>query len=60
MEKTVLTVKEAAAIMRISQSAMYQLVRTGRVPYIAVGKRRVIAAAKFLEWLDHATVGGGI
>ena len=55
MEKTVLTVKEAAAIMRISQS-----VRTGRVPYIAVGKRRVIPAAKFLEWLDHATVGGGI
>ena len=55
-----MSVKEDYDIMRIIQSAMYQLVRTGRVPYIAVGKRRVIPAAKFLEWLDHATVGGGI
>lgn len=58
MDKTVLTVKEAAAIMRISTSSMYQLVRDERVPYIAIGKRRVIPAARFFEWLNSATVGG--
>lgn len=58
MEKTVLTVKEAAAIMRISTSAMYQLIRDRRVPYIAVGKRRIIPAAQFYKWLDSATIGG--
>ena len=57
-DKKVLTVKEAAAIMRISSSAMYKLVREERVPYIAVGKRRVIPAASFLIWLVKATVGG--
>lgn len=58
MDKTVLTVKEAAAIMRISPSSMYQLIRDERVPYIAIGKRRVIPAARFLDWLNNATVGG--
>ena len=47
MDKTVLTVKEAAAIMRISASAMYQLVRDNKAPHITVGKRKVIPAARF-------------
>lgn len=32
MEQKILTVKEAAAIMRVSPSAMYQLVRENKAP----------------------------
>ena len=58
MDKTVLTVKEAAAIMRISASAMYQLVRDNKAPHITVGKRKVIPAARFYAWLEAIVEGG--
>lgn len=58
MEKTVLTVKEAAAIMRISASAMYQLIRQNKVPHISVGKRKVIPANRFYAWLEGSVMGG--
>ncbi|MBE6910381.1 MAG: helix-turn-helix domain-containing protein [Ruminococcaceae bacterium] len=58
MEQTVLTVKEAAAIMRISTSSMYQLIRENRAPHISIGKRRVIPAAPFYAWLNASVKGG--
>ena len=58
MEKTVLTVKEAAAIMRISASAMYQLVREKKAPHICIGKRKVIPAKQFYAWLETIVEGG--
>lgn len=58
MEKTVLTVKEAAAVMRISPSAMYQLVREKKAPHISIGKRKVIPASQFYAWLDTCVEGG--
>lgn len=58
MEKTVLTVKEAAAIMRISASAMYQLIRQNKMPHISVGKRKVIPANRFYAWLEGSVMGG--
>lgn len=58
MEKTVLTVKEAAAIMRVSSATMYSLVRAGKVPHISIGKRKVILAAPFYAWLENSVSGG--
>lgn len=58
MEHKILTVKEAAAIMRVSSSAMYQLVRENKAPHISIGKRKVIPAARFYEWLDKSVTGG--
>lgn len=58
MDKTILTAKEAAVIMRVSPSAMYQLVRENRVPHIKVGKRKVIPAARLYAWLDGCVEGG--
>lgn len=58
MERYVLTVKEAAAIMRISTSSMYQLLRENKAPHINVGKRKVIPTARFYEWLDTIVQGG--
>lgn len=58
MEKSILTVKEAAAIMRVSPSSLYQLVRENKAPHISIGKRKVIPAARFYEWLDKCVEGG--
>lgn len=58
MEQKILTVREAAAIMRVSPSAMYQLVRENRAPHISIGKRKVIPATRFYEWLDSCVTGG--
>ena len=58
MEKAVLTVKEAAAIMRISPSAMYKLIRENKAPHISIGKRRVIPAEPFYAWLNSIVTGG--
>lgn len=58
MENRILTVKEAAAIMRISTSSLYQLLRENKAPHITIGKRKVIPAAQFYAWLDSEVKGG--
>ncbi len=58
MNQSVLTAKEAAVILRISVSTMYQLLKEGRVPCIQIGQRRVIPRERFMEWIQAATVGG--
>lgn len=58
MENRILTVKEAAAIMRISTSSLYQLLRENKAPHITIGKRKVIPAARFYAWLDNEVKGG--
>lgn len=58
MEQTILTVKEAAAIVRVSPSKMYQLVRENSVPHIALGHRCVIPKMQLMAWLDSSVKGG--
>ena len=58
MEKIVYTVKEAAAVMRISPSSLYALVRANKVPQISVGKRQIIPVAQFHAWLNTIVEGG--
>lgn len=58
MDKKNLTVKEAAAFMRISTSSLYKLLRENKVPHITFGTRKVIPAARLYEWLDSEVKGG--
>lgn len=58
MNERILTVKEAAAILRISPSKLYQLIRENSVPYIPLGGRIVIPEKRLLQWLDCAVCGG--
>lgn len=39
MNERILTVKEAAAILRISPSKLYQLIREKSVPHVLLGGR---------------------
>ncbi|MDF3005514.1 MAG: helix-turn-helix domain-containing protein [Candidatus Fimivivens sp.] len=58
MDKITFTVKEAAEIIGISPSKMYQLVRENQVPHISLGKRTVIPKQGFFTWVNQAATGG--
>ena len=55
---SVLTVKEAAAILRISPSKTYQLIRSNQIPHISMGKRYIIPREPLLKWLASSVKGG--
>ena len=48
------TVEEAARMMKVPTSHVYDLVRTGQLPHIRVGKKYIrIPIAAFHDWLAH-------
>lgn len=60
MSDCILTVKEAAGILRISPSKLYQLVRNNVVPHVALGGRIVIPERQLLEWVNCSVSGGRV
>lgn len=43
---------EAAEVLRISKSKVYELARTESFPAIRIGKRVVIPRDKLIEWMN--------
>ena len=52
MEKLVYSIQEVAEALGISQSYAYQLVRSGVIPSLELGKKRVIPKNKFEQWIN--------
>jgi excisionase family DNA binding protein len=51
------TVDEAAEALRLSRSAIYELIRSGRLRSVKAGRRRlvpVVALAEYVEALSRA------
>lgn len=57
-ERLTLSVPEAAALIGVSTSKMYELVRSEGFPAIRVGKRVLVNAKKLEAWLDEMTEKG--
>ena len=57
-EKLVISVPEAAQLLGISASKMYEIVRIQGFPAIRVGKRVLVNAKKLEAWLDEMTEKG--
>lgn len=57
-EKLVISVPEAAQLLGISASKMYEIVRIQGFPAIRVGKRVLVNAKKLESWLDEMTEKG--
>lgn len=56
--KTTYTVSEAAEVLGISTSKMYQVIRMKGFPVIVLGKRRIIPIKSLEKWIeDMAAVG---
>lgn len=52
---TVLTVDEAAAMLRISRGLAFAAVRAGTIPYIRIGRRILVPRALLSEMLRGKT-----
>lgn len=53
MEKLVYSMQEAAEVLGISKSYMYELARRGEVPALKLGKRLVVPKEKFIKWINE-------
>ena len=54
-----LKAREAAEVLRISKSKVYELARTESFPAVRIGKRIVIPRDKLIEWMNgQAEVSG--
>ena len=51
-ERLTLSVPEAAALIGVSTSKMYEIVRSEGFPAIRVGKRVLVNAKRLEAWLD--------
>lgn len=58
-EHLLLTVREVAETMRVSNMTVYRLIRAGELPAIRVGKHFRIREHELSEYLDAQIVHGG-
>lgn len=57
MEERLLTVKEAAGILRVTEWTIYRLMKRGQLPFVKVGRRFTRIRGRDLEaFLDRYTV----
>jgi len=48
-----LKAREAAEVLRISKSKVYELARTESIPAVRIGKRVVIPRDKLIQWMNN-------
>ena len=48
-----LNAREAAQVLRISKSKVYELVQSESFPAIRIGKRVVIPRDKLIQWMNN-------
>ena len=53
-----LTVKEAAILLRISQSKLYCMVKENAVPHVMLGGRVIIPERSLSAWIESSVRGG--
>lgn len=53
-----LTVAEAAAALHLGRNTIYDLIRTGQLPAIRVGRAIRIPSTALHEWIDNNTQKG--
>ena len=58
-EHPLLTVREVAETMRVSNMTVYRLIRAGDLPAIRVGKHFRIREHELTDYLESQTVHGG-
>jgi excisionase family DNA binding protein len=55
-EGLVLTIKEAAELLKIGRSSAYEAVRTGQIPVIRIGRRKLVPRAALEHLLSEANL----
>jgi excisionase family DNA binding protein len=50
---TLFTIDEAAARLRVSRWSVYNLIRSGQLHTIKIGRRRLVSSDALTECLEH-------
>jgi excisionase family DNA binding protein len=61
MESVLLSIPEAAKILKVSERLTWQLVKAGKLPSVRIGLRRgrvLIPREALLRWIANKTCGG--
>ncbi len=53
MDVTLFTIDEAAAQLRVSRWSVYNLIRSGQLQTIKIGRRRLVPLDALTECLQH-------
>lgn len=56
--KKTYTIPEAAAVLGVSTSSMYQIIRMKGFPVIVLGKRRIIPIKELDRWMEEQAAIG--
>ena len=56
--RELLTVMEAAQLLRVSRTTMYELIWQDQVPYLKLGRLIRVPRAALLAWIEQATGPG--
>lgn len=56
MEKLLLTVAEAREVLNIGRSKMYELLNTGVIPSVRLGRSLRVPIVALQQWLDKQTL----
>ena len=59
MEKQAYSVAEAATILGISKTTLYELVNAGVIPTFSIGSKKLISAQALEDFVDFHYMGGG-
>ena len=52
-----MTADEAAELIRLPRSSVYELARNGRIPFVRIGRRIFFIRGALIQWLiDQMTV----
>lgn len=51
-----MTAAEAAQLLRVPRSTVYELARNRRIPFLKVGRRTLFIRQSLLEWIAAQTV----
>jgi excisionase family DNA binding protein len=54
-ESPVMTVSEAAALLRVSKPSLYRALRAGEIPVIKIGRRRLVPKAALSKLIEEAS-----
>jgi excisionase family DNA binding protein len=60
MEKLLLTVEEAANVLSIGRSLLYELLASGQIARVKVGRRTLVPVAAVREWVDRQVLAEGL
>ena len=53
IEIRLLTLREAAGILKVSQKTLHRMIQKGRIPAFKIGNQWRILESRFAEWLQE-------